>query len=118
MTEKTQKLIRMAFALVGIMLFIGAFFWVGDVYTYLDQHFWHLDDIAKQKTIPLTYFFLFWPLSWIVSFIASAIPFFAIGFISMHFQYEEIKQKEQAELELEKAKKASNLYINTNRSRN
>lgn len=98
-------------AFVGIMLLVGAFFWVGDAYAYLDQHFWH---IATRE--PSVIDFWFWPLSWFAAYILSVIPFFIVGLIGMHFEYKEIKQKEQAELDLAEAKKASNLYINTNGS--
>lgn len=106
-----NKRLRQGFALIGIMLFVGAFFWVSDVYDYLDQQFWHIT--TREPSIATLGL---WPLSWIAAFMVSVIPFFIIGFISLHFQYEELKQKELAELELEKAKKASNLYVNTNAS--
>lgn len=104
--------LRKGFGLIGIMLFIGAFFWVGDVHSYLDQHYWHFDHVERGEVLKFSVFG--WLFSWVAAFIASSVPFLLTGIVAAHFYEEEVKQKEQAELELAKAKRASNLYINTN----
>lgn len=107
-----NKRLKQGFALVGIMLFVGAFFWVGDVHSYLDQHYWHFDHVERGEILKSSVFG--WPLSWVAAFIASSIPFLLTGIVAAHFHDEEVKQKEQVELELAEAKRASNLYVNTN----
>lgn len=78
---------------------------------YLDQHYWH---IATRE--PSIFDFWFWPLRWVAAFIVSILPFLIVGIIAAHFHDLEIKKEEQEQERLSNAKKATNLYINTNGS--
>lgn len=101
--------LRKGFGLIGIVLFIGAFFWVGDVHSYLDQHYWHFDHVERGEVLKAS--LIGWPLSWVAAFFASFIPFLLTGIVAAHFHDEEVKQKEQAELEDEEQRLSQEFNI-------
>lgn len=107
--ESINKTFANIFGILGIIFLIGIFFWIGDAYTYLDNHYWH---IAQRE--PSVFDIYFWPLSWMAALILSAIPLMVCGIVVAHFHDLEVKKDEQERERLCNAKKAANLFINTN----